>query len=162
MKGWQKDPKGRIKKQNAEEISWFFYILIQFKKGKREEQGIQSSLKGCREKRLFKGHQFKSRPTQILLGNFFANCTILSYFFDSEQLFGEWATLKLAHFWHIFTIFKLHSPIIDISTRFLWKFIRHFTGKFLAFWSVGYRMLIDSKYGCPRCDDISITVGILW
>ena len=33
--------------------------------------------------------KFKSRPRQILLGNFLATCTILSYFFDSEQLFGE-------------------------------------------------------------------------
>ena len=33
--------------------------------------------------------KFKSRPRQILLGNFSATCTILIYFFDSEQLFGE-------------------------------------------------------------------------
>ena len=33
--------------------------------------------------------KFKSRPREILLGNFLATCTILSYFFDSEQLFGE-------------------------------------------------------------------------
>ena len=34
--------------------------------------------------------KFKSRPRQILLGNFLATCTILNYFlFDSEQLFGE-------------------------------------------------------------------------
>ena len=33
--------------------------------------------------------KLKSRPRQILLGNFLAACTILSYFFDSEQLFGE-------------------------------------------------------------------------
>ena len=33
--------------------------------------------------------KFKSRPRQILLGNYLATCTILSYFFDSEQLFGE-------------------------------------------------------------------------
>ena len=34
--------------------------------------------------------KFKSRPRQILLGNFLATCTILSYFlFYSEQLFGE-------------------------------------------------------------------------
>ena len=33
--------------------------------------------------------KFKSRPRPILLGNFLATCTILSYFFDSEQLFGE-------------------------------------------------------------------------
>ena len=33
--------------------------------------------------------KFKFRPRQILLGNFLATCTILSYFFDSEQLFGE-------------------------------------------------------------------------
>ena len=31
----------------------------------------------------------KFRPRQILIGNFLATCTILSYFFDSEQLFGE-------------------------------------------------------------------------
>ena len=33
--------------------------------------------------------KFKSRPREILPGNFLATCTILSYFFDSEQLFGE-------------------------------------------------------------------------
>ena len=33
--------------------------------------------------------KFNSRPRQILLGTFLATCTILSYFFDSEQLFGE-------------------------------------------------------------------------
>ena len=34
--------------------------------------------------------KFKSRPRQILLCNFLATCTILSYFiFYSEQLFGE-------------------------------------------------------------------------
>ena len=33
--------------------------------------------------------KFKSRPREILLGNFLATCTVLSYFFDSEQLFGE-------------------------------------------------------------------------
>ena len=33
--------------------------------------------------------EFNSRPRQILLGTFLATCTILSHFFDSEQLFGE-------------------------------------------------------------------------
>ena len=33
--------------------------------------------------------EFNYRPRQILLGTFLATCTILSYFFDSEQLFGE-------------------------------------------------------------------------
>ena len=33
--------------------------------------------------------KFNSRPRQILLGTFLATCTILSYFFDSEQLFRE-------------------------------------------------------------------------
>ena len=33
--------------------------------------------------------KFNSRPRQILLSTFLATCTILSYFFDSEQLFGE-------------------------------------------------------------------------
>ena len=33
--------------------------------------------------------KFKSRPREILPGNLLATCTILSYFFDSEQLFGE-------------------------------------------------------------------------
>ena len=33
--------------------------------------------------------KFNSRPRQILVGAFLATCTILSYFFDSEQLFGE-------------------------------------------------------------------------
>ena len=54
--------------------------------------------------------KFKSRPRQILLGNFLAT------FFDSELLFSILSSFseseplsKLAHFWHIFTIFKLHS-----------------------------------------------------
>ena len=33
--------------------------------------------------------KFKSRPRQILLGNFKATCTFCAPFFDSEQLFGE-------------------------------------------------------------------------
>ena len=33
--------------------------------------------------------KFNSRRRRILLGTFLATCTILSYFFDSEQLFGE-------------------------------------------------------------------------
>ena len=33
--------------------------------------------------------EFNSRPRNIPLGTFLATCTILSYFFDSEQLFGE-------------------------------------------------------------------------
>ena len=56
-----------------------FYIFIQFKKGKREGQGIQSSLKGCREKRLFKGHHFlmesirKRTPFAIKNGIYIGN-----------------------------------------------------------------------------------------
>ena len=54
--------------------------------------------------------KFKSRPRQILLGNFLATCTILSYFFFILSSFSESEPLsKLAHFWHIFTIFKLDS-----------------------------------------------------
>ena len=48
--------------------------------------------------------KFKSRPRQILL---LATCTILSYFFDSEQLFGEWATLKVITCLAYFHYFKL-------------------------------------------------------
>ena len=33
--------------------------------------------------------KFNSRPRQFLLGTFLATCTIWSYVFDSEQLFGE-------------------------------------------------------------------------
>ena len=33
--------------------------------------------------------KFNSRPRQILRCTLLATCTILSYFFDSEQLFGE-------------------------------------------------------------------------
>ena len=33
--------------------------------------------------------EFNSLPRQILLSTFLATCTILSYFFDSERLFGE-------------------------------------------------------------------------
>ena len=33
--------------------------------------------------------KFNSRSINIELGTFLATCTILSYFFDSEQLFGE-------------------------------------------------------------------------
>lgn len=34
------------------------------KKRKREGQGIQSSLRGCKEKRLFKGHHFLMESTR--------------------------------------------------------------------------------------------------
>ena len=33
--------------------------------------------------------KFNSRPRQILLGTLLATCTMLSYFFDFEQHFGE-------------------------------------------------------------------------
>ena len=49
--------------------------------------------------------KFKSRPREILLGNFLATCTVLRYFFDSEQLFGEWATLKFSTFLAYFHYF---------------------------------------------------------
>ena len=65
MKDWEKDPKRRIKKQNAEKIPWFFFIYsYSLKKGKREGQGIQSSLRGCKEKRLFKEHHFLMESTR--------------------------------------------------------------------------------------------------
>ena len=51
--------------------------------------------------------EFNSRPRQILLGTFLATCTILSYFFDSEQLFGELATLKASTFLAYFHYFKI-------------------------------------------------------
>ena len=45
MKGREKDPKRRIKKQNAEKISWFFIYSYSFKKkGKREGQGHSKQL----------------------------------------------------------------------------------------------------------------------
>ena len=47
------------------------------------------SVKDNRKKNNKVSAKFKSRPRQILIGNFLATCTILSYFFDSEQLFGE-------------------------------------------------------------------------
>ena len=46
------------------------------------------SVKDSREKNKVSA-KFKRRPREILLSNFLAICTILSYFFDSEQLFGE-------------------------------------------------------------------------
>ena len=62
----------------------------------------------CKDKRKKNkvSAKLKSRPRQILLGNFLATCTILTYFFDSEQLFGESATLKVSTFWAFFTIFN--------------------------------------------------------
>ena len=39
-------------------LVFFFIYSYSFKKRKREGQCIQSSLKGCKEKRLFKGHHF--------------------------------------------------------------------------------------------------------
>ena len=39
-------------------LVFFFIYSYSFKKRKREGQYIQSSLKGCKEKRLFKGHHF--------------------------------------------------------------------------------------------------------
>ena len=50
--------------------------------------------------------EFNSRPRQILSGTFLgAICTILSYVFDSEQLFGEQATLKVSTFLAYFHYF---------------------------------------------------------
>ena len=46
------------------------------------------SVKDSRKKNKVSA-KFKPRPIEILLGNFLATCTIVSYFFDSEQLFGE-------------------------------------------------------------------------
>ena len=39
MKGREKDPKRRIKKQNAEKISWFFIYSYSFKK--KEKRGAR-------------------------------------------------------------------------------------------------------------------------
>ena len=49
--------------------------------------------------------EFNSRPRQILPGTFLATCTILSYFFDSEPLFGEQTTLKVSAFLAYFHYF---------------------------------------------------------
>ena len=49
--------------------------------------------------------EFNSRPRQILFGTFLATCTILSYFFDSEQLFAEQAILKVSTFLAYFHYF---------------------------------------------------------
>ena len=73
--------------------------------------------------------KFKSRPREILLGNFLATCTILSYFFDSEQLFGEWATLKVSKFLAYFHYFKItfthnwyfETFSLEIHKKFHWK-----------------------------------------
>ena len=59
---------------------------------------LRLSVKDSRKKNKVSA-KFKPRPREILLGNFLATCMILSYFFDSEQLFGE-----LAHF-GIFSLF---------------------------------------------------------
>ena len=48
--------------------------------------------------------KLKSRPRQILLGNFLVTFTILRNFSESEPI----VQLKLKLFWHIFTISKLH------------------------------------------------------
>ena len=48
--------------------------------------------------------KLKSRPRQILLGNFLVTFTILRNFSESEPI----VQLKLKLFWHIFTILKLH------------------------------------------------------
>ena len=42
----------------------FFIYSYSLKKGKREGQGIQSSFKGRKEKRLFKGHYFLMESTR--------------------------------------------------------------------------------------------------
>ena len=51
--------------------------------------------------------KFNSRPRQIMLGTFLATCTILSYIFDSQQLFGEESTLKVSTFLAYFHYFKI-------------------------------------------------------
>ena len=114
------------------------------------------SVKDSRKKNKVSA-KFKPRPREILLRNFLATCTILSYFFDSEQLFGEWATLKVCTFLAYFHYFKITFTHSWYFNTFTWNS----TSKFLAFWSVRYRMLIDSKYGCPRCDYISIMDGYI-
>ena len=45
-------------------LVFFFIYSYSFKKRKREGQCIQSSLKGCKEKRLFKVHHFLMESTR--------------------------------------------------------------------------------------------------
>ena len=42
MKGWEKDPKGRMKKQNAEKISWFFIYSYRLKKDKERDRAFKA------------------------------------------------------------------------------------------------------------------------
>ena len=42
MKGWEKDPKGRIKEQNAEKISWFFIYSCSLKKEKERDRAFKA------------------------------------------------------------------------------------------------------------------------
>ena len=42
MKGWEKDPKGRIKTKNAEKISWFFIYSYSLKKEKERDKAFKA------------------------------------------------------------------------------------------------------------------------
>ena len=42
MKGREKDPKGRIKEQNAEKISWFFIYSYSLKKEKERDMAFKA------------------------------------------------------------------------------------------------------------------------
>ena len=53
MKGWEKDPKGRIKKQNAKKIPWFFIYSYSLKIKKRKKRGTVYS-------KQFEGMQTKA------------------------------------------------------------------------------------------------------
>ena len=66
---------GRVGSWGVELELWMLLLLTLSVKDNRKKSKVSA--------------KFKSRPRQIPIGNFLATCTILSYFLDSEQLFGE-------------------------------------------------------------------------
>ena len=99
-KALESQPKGRIKEQNAEKISWFFLYSYSLRK-KKERDRVFKEVWGDAKKSDFLSvviFQWKVRERGHFFSQKWYKHGILSYFFDSEQLFGEWATLKVSTF----------------------------------------------------------------
>ena len=67
MKGWEKDPKKGLRKKKMSRNYPGFYLFILKKKKrkeKRERQCIHSSLKGCKERRIFNGYHVLMENTR--------------------------------------------------------------------------------------------------
>ena len=66
FKLYEKDPKRRIKKQNAEKISWFFFnLFIQFKKKEKErDRTFKAVSRDAKKNDFLKGHYFLMKSTR--------------------------------------------------------------------------------------------------